>query len=195
MPCPHPLVLYVAIVRQVHERHTMRVHTTTTFASAITMTVVAALMATSAAAQTAPQTIVVDGVKYQALPSTASGPAPSPYAFPVASAPYNSAPVAAPIAVTRVGYPLQTSQPVTVAEPSGYEAQSLHPTANVVVPIIATAIGVWALSQWFKPERGYGRAHDHGHGHGNGQGHRQVVVQRPVQPVWVPPAHGGHHPR
>jgi hypothetical protein len=176
----HPLVLYVAIVRQVQERNTMRVTTTSTVAALITM-----LMTAHAAAQTAPQIIIVDGVKYQALPTTVSAPAPNPYAFPAL--------VAAPITVTPVTYPVQTSQPVSVSVPSNYEVQTVHPVANVVVPVIATAIGVWALSQFFRPERGYGygRAHGHGHAHGN----HPVSVQRPVVPVWVPPAHGGHHPR
>jgi hypothetical protein len=180
-------VLYVAIVRQVHEGHTMRVITPSTIAALITL-----LMTAHAAAQTAPQIIIVDGVKYQALPTTTvNAPVHNPYAFPTA--------VATPIAVTPVAYPVHTSQPVSVSVPSNYEAQTVHPVANVVVPVIATAIGVWALSQFFRPERGYsyGRSHGNGHatGHGHAHGNRPVSVQRPVVPVWVPPAHGGHHPR
>jgi hypothetical protein len=143
------------------------------------MSVVAALMATSAAAQTAPQTIIVDGVKYQALPTTTtSAPAAVPYAYPVQAA------MPAPVLVAPVAFP------ATPAAAPAYEAQAVHSNPNVVVPLLVTALGVWAVSQWFKQDFRERPHHPH-HPHHP----RPVSVYTPPPPVWLPPTHGGHHLR
>jgi hypothetical protein len=146
-------------------------------ACAIVTTLVTAFIATSAAAQTTLQIIIVDGVKYQAV-STA---VPAPYALPVQAA------TPAPVLVAPVAFP---AVPAPIATAPAYDAhtvQAVHSSANVVVPLVVTAIGVWALSQWFKPEHREYRHHPHHP--------RPASVYTPAPPVWLPPVQGGHYPR
>ncbi len=140
--------------------------------SLIAAIALAAAMTSQAQAQ--PQTIVVDGVTYQAVSNVQT-----------AAVPY-TLPVTAPIHTTAL-----PAQPY-----SGYEAQTLHPNTQVIVPLVATAIGVWALRQWIRADRP-NATHQGYHGH-NGHRHAHRSGHRPVHytghaPVITHPHHGGYH--
>ena len=161
------------MVRLIEERkNTMsRIHLKS-ISSLIAAVALAASMPSQAQAK--PQTIVVDGVTYQAVSNAQT--LATPYIQPVV----------APIQTT--AFPAQTY--------SGYEAQSVHPSAQVVLPLVATAIGVWALRQWIRADRPQA-GHQGYQGH---NGHRQAhrTGHRPVHhtgnaPVISQPHHGGYH--
>lgn len=120
---------------------------------AVTATVVATVLS----AQVNAQTIIVDGVTYQAVPTMpAAQVTPAPVAYPVQTA---AMPVTSP----------NYQQPTTYANTN---------TANVVVPLFVAAIGLWALSDWMKPEQ---------------RGYRHRPAHVPAPAVYAPPSYGGYH--
>jgi hypothetical protein len=137
-----------------------------TFFFGMTAALAAALIAAPAAAQTAGQIIIVDGVKYQAVPATVTTPAPAPYVAPYVAPATTAVPVtyAAP---APVGYQAQSAPVAVQPVQTVYSAPVVYPNTQVIVPLVATAIGVYALSQWFNQGYGYYRrpAHIYGGGH------------------------------
>jgi hypothetical protein len=122
----------------------------------------ATVVATVLSAQVNAQTIIVDGVTYQAVPTIPAAQAmPAPVTYPAQAA---VMPVTSPI----------YQQPTTYANTNA---------ANVVFPLFVAAIGLWALSDWVKPEQ-------------RGYRHRPAHAPAPAPVVYAPPSYGGyHHPR
>ncbi len=125
----------------------------------------ATLVATVMAAQVNAQTIIVDGVTYQAVPSAGStyvAPAApvAPSALPATRVVPVQVAVSAPVSV-----PVYAPAPVYAATPV-FEPQVTVSAANVVVPLIFAAAGLWAINDWYGGRRAY---------HGNHQ---------PVRPVY-----------
>jgi hypothetical protein len=110
---------------------------TKTIATLSIVVVVGALSA-QVSAQTNAQTIIVDGVTYQAVPQAAV-PAPATYASPVN------------LPAARV-YPVQA--PVYSAAPV-IEPQVTHSTVDVVAPLVFAAFGLWAVNEVFGGQRVY----------------------------------------
>jgi hypothetical protein len=139
-----------------------------TLVCAATAAVLATVLATQANAQTTQtaQTIIVDGVRYQPVPAV-TAPLPPAYTMP------------APVAVTPAPAPI-------------YNAQIVRPAEQIVGPLVVAAVGMWALSQWFKDDEPRGHRHDHRR--------HAPVLEAPLPlpfpvPVMLPlpPARGGHH--
>lgn len=122
---------------------------------AVTATVVATVLS----AQVNAQTIIVDGVTYQAVPTMpAAQVMPAPVAYPVQAA---AMPVTSP----------------TYQQPTVYANTNTN-AANVVFPLFVAAIGLWALSDWVKPEQ---------------RGYRHRPAHAPAPAVYAPPSYGGYH--
>jgi hypothetical protein len=131
-------------------------------------TIVALSTAVAATAFTASinaQTIIVDGVTYQAISASPSAPSAPATPFVGYAAP---APLALPAA--RV-YPVQ--QPVL--QPAPTQAQAGFTTTEAVAPFLIAAMGLWALNDWFS---------------GDNRGHQRRV--HGSQPHPTLPAHPGH---
>jgi hypothetical protein len=121
---------------------------------AVTATVVATVLS----AQVNAQTIIVDGVTYQAVPTLpAAQVMPAPVAYPVQTA---AMPVTSP----------------TYQQPTTYTNTNAANAANVVVTLFVAAIGLWALSDWMKPEQ---------------RGYRHRPAHAPA--VYSPPSYGAYH--
>lgn len=138
----------------------------------IAATALAAAMCAQAQAQA--QTIVVDGVRYQAVGT-------APQAFPAAVV---QAPVQAPI-----------QAPAPVQFQGNYDVQSVHPS-QVIVPLVVTAMGAWAIHQWFRGDRphvNYPQGHRHGHRPVHHTGPAPVVVAPVVTYPHQGGSQGGYH--
>lgn len=102
------------------------------FATKALYVVSATVVASTMAAQVNAQTIIVDGVTYQAVNTAPAVPAPQvQYAAPTS---YPTAPV--------YSAPALAAPEQTYANP------------NLVIPLFM-ALGLWAANDWFKPEMGY----------------------------------------
>ncbi len=145
------------------------------FKSISTLIAATALVAAmSAQAQTQAQTIVVDGVRYQAV-----GPAPQPFPAVVVQAP-----IQAPVVLST-----QVQAPTPVQFQGNYDVQSVHPS-QVIVPLVMTAMGAWAIHQWFRGDR---PQIVNRQGHGHRPVHHTGPAPVVVAPVVTYPQPGGHH--